>query len=216
MSRRLYVGLLVIALLIGLPMAVNALGGPELAGTEPAGSGADTTAVGTSGEPGTTYEPASQPNIVFISADDMTLDEMRYLPRVKRLLGQAGVTFTDFTAPQPLCCPSRAQQLTGQYAQNNGVRANSGRYGGYDAFEPETAMPVWLQQAGYHTAMVGKYLNGYKGRDAKEAASRSAGTTGTRRSRRSTSTSATGSTTTATGSAPRPTTPTTWPDAARS
>jgi N-acetylglucosamine-6-sulfatase len=168
MSRRLYVGLLVVALLIGLPMAVNALGGPELAGTEPAGSGADTTAVGTTGAPGTTYEPGSQPNIVFISADDMTLDEMRYLPRVKRLLGQAGVTFTDFTAPQPLCCPSRAQQLTGQYAQNNGVRANSGRYGGYDAFKPETAMPVWLQQAGYHTAMVGKYLNGYKGRDAKE------------------------------------------------
>jgi arylsulfatase A-like enzyme len=89
--------------------------------------------------------------------------EMRWLPRTRRLLGGSGATFTRFTAPQPLCCPARAQILTGQYAQNNGVRDNSGPHGGIRAFEKAapTALPVWLQQAGYRTGFVGKYLNAY-------------------------------------------------------
>ena len=104
---------------------------------------------------------AGAPNIVVLLTDDMSVDDMAFLPKTRRLLGRAGATFTGFTAPQPLCCPSRAQLLTGQYAQNNGVRHNNGPYGGYRAFTPDTAMPVWLQDAGYETAMVGKYLNGY-------------------------------------------------------
>lgn len=110
------------------------------------------------------------PNIVLITTDDQTLAEMRWLPETRRLLGDDGVTFTDFVAPQPLCCPSRAQILTGQYAQNNGVRHNSGRHGGYDAFEPESALPVWLQSAGYQTAFVGKYLNGYSSQHGDDEA----------------------------------------------
>ncbi len=158
-SRRGLVGAVLLALLVVVPVAVNA--------TDRSESADPPTATDTAGAPGVTYEPGSAPNIVFISVDDMTLDEMRYLPRVRQLLGDQGVTFTEFTAPQPLCCPSRAQLLTGQYSQNNGVRANSGPHGGYDHLVPETALPVWLQQAGYRTAMVGKYLNGYKGSDAK-------------------------------------------------
>ena len=158
MSRRVLVGALLLGLLIAVPVAVNAL---DQSGPVEQQAASEKTV------PGTTYEPGVQPNIVFISADDMTLDEMRYLPRVRRLLGDQGVTFTEFTAPQPLCCPSRAQQLTGQYAQNNGVRSNSGPFGGYDQLKPETAMPVWMQNAGYHTAMVGKYLNGYRASDAE-------------------------------------------------
>ncbi len=108
---------------------------------------------------------AERPNIVLILTDDLSVEEMKYLPKTQRLLGEQGVTFSDFTAPQPLCCPSRAQLLTGQYAQNNGVRHNDGPLGGYQAFSPQTALPVWLQDAGYATAMVGKYLNGYTGPD---------------------------------------------------
>lgn len=120
----------------------------------------------TSGDvsPGPSPRPAAAPgapNIVLLMTDDLSLAEMRYLPRTRHLLGDHGVTFSDFTAPQPLCCPSRAQLLTGQYAQNNGVRYNTGPEGGYQAFHPDTALPVWLQAAGYRTAMVGKYLNGY-------------------------------------------------------
>ena len=64
--------------------------------------------------------------------------------------------------PHPLCCPARAQILTGQYAQNNGVRSNHGDHGGYASLEdPEHTLPVWLRDAGYHTSFVGKYINGY-------------------------------------------------------
>lgn len=120
---------------------------------------------GAAAGPGTRAPDArGRPNIVLIMTDDMTLDELRYLPRTQRLLGDHGTTFTEFTAPQPLCCPSRAQLLTGQYAQNNGVRHNAGPLGGYARFDPSTALPVWLQDAGYATAMVGKYLNGYADR----------------------------------------------------
>ena len=160
MSRRLIVVLALLVTLVTVPAAVDAL--------DRASSGDDRDA-SDSLVPGTTYDPGTHPNIVFISADDMTLDELRYLPRVRRLLGEEGLTFSEFTAPQPLCCPSRAQLLTGQYSQNNGVRTNSGPYGGYKQLQTQTALPVWLQEAGYHTAMVGKYLNGYKAADAISA-----------------------------------------------
>ncbi len=39
--------------------------------------------------------------------------------------------------------------------------SNSGVNGGYPAFVHSTALPVWLQGAGYRTAHVGKFLNGY-------------------------------------------------------
>ncbi len=104
-----------------------------------------------------------RPNIVLITADDLTVNEMQFLPKTRALLAGEGVTFSGFTAPHPLCCPSRAQLLTGQYAQNNGVRLNKARLGGYKRFHPATALPVWLKQAGYTTGMVGKYLNEYPG-----------------------------------------------------
>lgn len=149
-ARRWVLVAALLALVVGAPVAVGAV---SAVGGSDAASGPVVA--------GTTYEPGSKPNIVFISADDMTLDELRYLPRVRELLGDAGVRFSNFTAPQPLCCPSRAQMLTGQYAQNNGVRSNAGPFGGYAQLRPETALPVWLQDADYQTAMVGKYLNGY-------------------------------------------------------
>jgi arylsulfatase A-like enzyme len=89
--------------------------------------------------------------------------EMRWMPQTRKLLGVGGATFRNIIAPQPLCCPARAQILTGQYAQNNGVLDNSGAHGGVNAFEPHeaTALPVWLQNAGYRTGFAGKYLNQY-------------------------------------------------------
>jgi arylsulfatase A-like enzyme len=74
------------------------------------------------------------------------------------------VTFTDSVSPHPLCCPARAEILTGQFAQNNGVRTNEGHpHGGYRAMNSyrDTIGP-WLQKAGYRTAFIGKFLNGYR------------------------------------------------------
>ena len=65
-------------------------------------------------------------------------------------------------SPHPLCCPARAEILTGQYAQNNGVRSNKpSRHGGYASSTTDDTIATWLQDAGYSTAFVGKYLNGY-------------------------------------------------------
>ena len=108
---------------------------------------------------------ADRPNIVLITADDMRVDDLELMPRTKRLLGRAGVTFTDAVSNYPLCCPARATLLTGQYSHNNGVQGNEYPYGGHKKFyesggEQET-LPVWLQRAGYRTGFVGKYLNYY-------------------------------------------------------
>ncbi|GAB2738163.1 sulfatase family protein [Nocardioides pakistanensis] len=110
-----------------------------------------------------------QPNIVMITADDMRADDLELMPRTQRLLGRAGVTFTDAVSNYPLCCPARASLLTGQYSHNNGVQGNEWPYGGhrkfYESGAEEETLPVWLQRAGYNTAFVGKYLNYYGSAD---------------------------------------------------
>jgi len=100
-----------------------------------------------------------RPNIVLISADDMRRDELRYLPKTRRLLSARGMRFTDALSPHPLCCRPRAELFTGQYAQNNGVRTNFPPQGGYAAFDPEHTIGTWLHAAGYNTGFVGKHLN---------------------------------------------------------
>ena len=60
----------------------------------------------------------------------------------------------------PLCCPSRATFLTGQYSHNHGVFTTE-LPNGYNGLNHLNTLPVWLRSSGYRTAMVGKYLNGY-------------------------------------------------------
>jgi arylsulfatase A-like enzyme len=112
--------------------------------------------------PATARASHGRPNIVFITTDDQRLDDMRWMPITRRLLGGHGVTFTNALSPHPMCCPARAEFVTGQYGQNNGVHHNTGRYGGYHALRrPSDVLGHWLHKRGYQTAMVGKYLNGY-------------------------------------------------------
>jgi arylsulfatase A-like enzyme len=84
------------------------------------------------------------------------------MPYTRHLIGGNGVTFTDAISPHPLCCPARAEFVTGQYGQNNGVTYNRGVHGGYPALRsPGNTLARWLHDAGYQTAMAGKYLNRY-------------------------------------------------------
>lgn len=108
---------------------------------------------------------ADRPNIVLITTDDQRQSDLDYMPRTRELLADEGVEFTDSLSPHPLCCPARAMWVTGQYAQNNGVRANEGAHGGYHSLvNPENTLPAWLKSAGYRTAFVGKFMNGYQWR----------------------------------------------------
>ena len=70
-----------------------------------------------------------RPNIVVLMSDDQTLEEMRFMPRTERLIGDAGATFPDSVVNWPLCCPSRATFMTGQYAHNHGVLGNAAAAG---------------------------------------------------------------------------------------
>lgn len=107
-------------------------------------------------------EVDGRPNIILITTDDQTLQDMHWMPRTRRVLGGAGVTFTHGISPHPLCCPARAELLTGQYAQNNGVRANSGQHGGFESLDrPGNTVASWLDGSGYRTGLIGKFLNLY-------------------------------------------------------
>jgi arylsulfatase A-like enzyme len=105
-------------------------------------------------------------NIVMIVTDDMRTDELAYLPHVQHLIVDQGTWFTHAISPHPMCCPARAEMTTGEYAQNNGVHHNDGPYGGFPALiAPDNNIGQWLQNAGYYTAFVGKYLNSYTGQE---------------------------------------------------
>jgi N-acetylglucosamine-6-sulfatase len=110
----------------------------------------------------------ARPNIIVLETDDQTLAEMDVLPNVRRLIGAQGVTFDNNFDSFSLCCPSRATFLTGQYSHNNGVRGNALPDGGFEKLDSTNTLAVWLQRAGYYTAHLGKYLNGYGRRNPLE------------------------------------------------
>lgn len=105
-----------------------------------------------------------RPNVVLIVADDLDATLMPYLPHVRRLIGAQGATLERFYVEQGTCCTSRATILSGQYAHNHQVEANSWPLGGFErwrALREKNALPVWLREAGYRTALMGKYFNEY-------------------------------------------------------
>jgi arylsulfatase A-like enzyme len=106
---------------------------------------------------------APRPNIVLIVTDDQRWDTLGVMPTVQSELVRKGVTFSNAFVVNPLCCPSRASILTGNYSHSTGVYWNIGQRGGFGAFRDSSTIASWLRGAGYRTALVGKYLNGYAG-----------------------------------------------------
>src|SRR5690242_12950127 len=78
--------------------------------------------------------PADRPNIVFVLTDDLSKNLIRYMPHVLSLK-RRGMTFTNYTVSNSLCCPSRASIFTGELPHNTGVRTNTAPSGGYAAFQ---------------------------------------------------------------------------------
>lgn len=119
------------------------------------------------GLPGAAQTSANRPNILFILADDLDVESATHMPRLKALVADQGVTFTDAFATYPICCPSRASILTGQYPHNHQILFNVPPLGGFAKFRDRggeaSTIATWLQAAGYRTALYGKYLNGYPG-----------------------------------------------------
>jgi arylsulfatase A-like enzyme len=107
---------------------------------------------------------AQRPNFVFVLADDLSTDLVAYMPRVQAMMRE-GMSFDRFVVTNSLCCPSRATILSGRYSHSTGIYRNQPPDGGFEVFrqgEEHSTFATTLQAAGYRTALMGKYLNGYQ------------------------------------------------------
>jgi N-acetylglucosamine-6-sulfatase len=100
-------------------------------------------------------------NFVIVCADDMREDLLRAMP----LTRAAGTRFRNMHNANPVCGASRASALTGLLSRSTQIYGNNPPFGGERLFRQlgleSRTIAVYLQDAGYHTALMGKYLNGY-------------------------------------------------------
>jgi arylsulfatase A-like enzyme len=103
---------------------------------------------------------APRPNIVFVLVDDQRFDALgRLNPKIETpvmdMMAEEGVFFENAFVGTSLCSPSRATILTGRSTRNHRIGGNS---------EPEPVgteyYPRYLQEAGYETALIGKWHMG--------------------------------------------------------
>jgi arylsulfatase A-like enzyme len=100
----------------------------------------------------------TRPNILIIVTDDQrAMDTMQVMPKTLEHFGLGGTIFTNGYAATPVCCPARAAIMSGRFAHNSGVKTNANA----DALAQDSTIQAQLQGAGYRTALVGKYLNGW-------------------------------------------------------
>ncbi len=104
-----------------------------------------------------------RPNIVFILLDDVRYDDVIdhpfvELPHLRRLVTE-GASFQRFFTSAPLCSPSRAVFLTGQYPYHNGIVDNGERA---ELSHQLVTFPKLLHDAGYRTGFFGKWHMGHE------------------------------------------------------
>ncbi|UBU11241.1 sulfatase family protein [Nonomuraea gerenzanensis] len=114
----------------------------------------------------------SRPNIVLILADDLETGTLPLFPNISRHLVGQGASFDRFFVTNSWCCPSRASILRSQHVHSHGVLTNTAPEGGFDRFHTSnlerSTVGTWMQQAGYRTGLMGKFLNHYPGETAEE------------------------------------------------
>ena len=128
----------------------------------------------------TTFAAAKRPNFVFIFLDDLRLDDMMAMPKIKEHITDHGANMTNFFVNTPVCCPSRATLLSGRYPHNLRKKtksvtvpccmhmdllfgpvksANSPPAQGATCSNPSFWQHTWnmhIQNSGYNTGIFGK------------------------------------------------------------
>jgi N-acetylglucosamine-6-sulfatase len=156
------VAAITVVLVAGLIVGANVLG------TSTRGSSDERTVITTSGAATPQPLPTSLAsprikNVVLVLADDLDWKLWNEIPRLTALQSR-GLTFTNYVVSDSLCCPSRTTIFRGQYVHNHQVVSNEvSSGGGWPTFRdkgyPTDCLPTWLQAAGVHTGLIGKYLN---------------------------------------------------------
>ena len=103
----------------------------------------------------------SRPNILFIMSDDQAAHsigayggrfaDLNPTPRLDELAAE-GMRFNDCFVTNSICGPSRACILTGKYSHMNGYLTNRSSFD-----SSQVTLPKLLQNAGYETAIFGKW-----------------------------------------------------------
>jgi arylsulfatase A-like enzyme len=100
----------------------------------------------------------TRPNVLVIVTDDQRASgTLGVMPRTRHWFREQGVRYPNGVVTTPVCCPSRATILTGQYAHNHGVRTNLDA----TALDQGDTLQRYLHDAGYRTGIAGKFLNGW-------------------------------------------------------
>ena len=101
-------------------------------------------------------------DIIVVMVDDHAYipDErvLERLPNIKQFFLEDGRRFNQMHNETPLCCPARAGLLSGQHTLTHHVVENNG-----NPLNQKRTLPVALHKVGYHTVLVGKYLNRWRG-----------------------------------------------------
>src|SRR5262249_46966014 len=110
--------------------------------------------------------PSRRPNIIFILADDLGYGDLGCYgqtkiktPNIDKLASQ-GIRFTDCYAGSTVCAPSRCALMTGLHTGHNRIRGNAP---GVTLAPGDVTVAEILKQAGYHTALIGKWGLGDEG-----------------------------------------------------
>ena len=106
-----------------------------------------------------------RPNIIFILADDMGYGSVQAnnekspvpTPHLNRLVAE-GMNFTDAHTDTSVCTPTRYGLLTGRYSWRSSLKTGV-TWSWYPPLLEEETLTVGelLQEAGYTTAMIGKW-----------------------------------------------------------
>ncbi|SHG40717.1 arylsulfatase [Pedobacter caeni] len=116
-------------------------------------------------------QPTQKPNVIYIYADDLGYAEIGpygqkkiKTPNLDRM-AKEGMKFTDHYTGTPVCAPARAMLMTGKHGGHSYIRGNF-ELGGFPDSTERGQMPLkagtmtvgrLMQQAGYKTALVGKW-----------------------------------------------------------
>jgi arylsulfatase A-like enzyme len=121
-----------------------------VAGTHPDASAAP--------EPAGGSVSARLPNILVIVTDDQRAGTLDVMPKTRHFFQRYGTKFPNVFVSTPLCCPARASIFSGRYVHNHGILRS-----GTDpsVFDQEATMQARLQNAGYWTAIAGKFINSW-------------------------------------------------------